>query len=111
MANLALLHPIGAAVSATYAAAAWAWRHFKAAARAGVYPGSPQHQAALRSVEDRTAPAFTAWPDLPTAVPAAHDRAAIDHAVTGIPAIQGETGRTQKGCPSSRGTPSDQRLR
>ncbi|WP_406278257.1 hypothetical protein OHT93_36745 [Streptomyces sp. NBC_00191] len=82
MASLALLCPIGAAVGATYAAAAWARRRFKAAALDGVYPGSPQHQAALRSVKDRTAPQFTYWPDLPTAMPAAHDRAAIDHADT-----------------------------
>ncbi|MEU3917774.1 hypothetical protein [Streptomyces sp. NPDC029004] len=82
MANLALLYPIGAAVGATYAASAWAWRRIKAAALDGVYPGSPQHQAALRSVEDRTAPQFTYWPDLPTAMQAAHDRAAIDNADT-----------------------------
>ncbi|MFF3398079.1 hypothetical protein ACFYW6_06130 [Streptomyces sp. NPDC002659] len=82
MANLALLYPVGAAVGATYAAAAWAWRRIKAAALDGVYPGSPQHQAALRSVEDRTAPQFTYRPDLPTAMQAAHDRAAIDNADT-----------------------------
>ncbi|MFE6174707.1 hypothetical protein [Streptomyces sp. NPDC056464] len=82
MANLALIYPIAAAVGATYAAAAWAWRRYKDTALDGVYPGSPQHQAALRSVEDRTAPAFTTWPDLPTAVQAAPDRAAIDHSDT-----------------------------
>ncbi|MFI2348846.1 hypothetical protein ACH492_17715 [Streptomyces sp. NPDC019443] len=79
MANLALIYPIAAAVGATYAAAAWAWSRFKAGARAGVSPGSPQHQAALKSVEDRTATQFTY---LPTAVQAAHDQAAIDHADT-----------------------------
>ncbi|MER6614047.1 hypothetical protein [Streptomyces xantholiticus] len=80
MASLALLYPIGAAVGATYAAAAWAWRRFKAAALDGVYPGSPQHHAALRSVKDHTATQFTYWPYLPTAMQAAHDQAAIDHA-------------------------------
>ncbi|MER5466285.1 hypothetical protein ABT010_37710 [Streptomyces sp. NPDC002668] len=78
MANLALLYPIGAAVGATYAAAAWAWRRFKAAALDGVYPGSPQHQAALARVDQRTAPQFTYWPDLPTAMQAAHDERALD---------------------------------
>ncbi|HET6353168.1 hypothetical protein [Streptomyces sp.] len=82
MAILARIHPIGAAVGATYAAAAWAWRRIKAAALDGVYPESPQHRAALRSVTDRTAPQFTYWPDLPTAMQAAHDWAAIDHADT-----------------------------
>lgn len=82
MANLVLLYPIGAAVGATYAATAWAWRRYKAAALDGVYPGSPQHQAALQSVKDRTAPQFTYWPYLPTAKRAAHDQAAIDHADT-----------------------------
>ena len=83
MANLALLYPIGAAVGATYAAAAWAWRRFKAVARAGVYPGSPQHQAALRSVKDCTAPQFTYWPYLPTAMQAAHDERTLDIAAAG----------------------------
>ncbi|WP_406730378.1 hypothetical protein [Streptomyces sp. NBC_01794] len=82
MANLALLYPIGAAVGATYAAAAWTWRRFNAAALDGVYPGSPEHLAALASVDHRTAPQFTYWPDLPTAVQAAHNQAAIDHADT-----------------------------
>ncbi|MCX4960236.1 hypothetical protein [Streptomyces virginiae] len=70
MADPALNHPIAAAVGATRAAAAWAWRRYKAAALDGVYPGSPEHQAALKSVEDRTAPQFTYWP-----VPADHDDA------------------------------------
>ncbi|MEU3921837.1 hypothetical protein [Streptomyces sp. NPDC029004] len=82
MPDLALLCLIGIAVGSTYAAAGWVWRRFKAAAADGVYPGSPEHQAALRSVEDRTAPQFTYWPDLPTAMQCAHDRAAIDHADT-----------------------------
>lgn len=85
MANLALLYPIGAAVGATYAAAAWAWRRYKAGARAGVYPGSPQHQAALRSVKDRTATQFTYWPSLPTAMQAAHDERALDTAAARPP--------------------------
>ncbi|MFF3323210.1 hypothetical protein [Streptomyces sp. NPDC002889] len=85
MANLALLYPIGAAVGATYAAAAWAWRRFKAGARAGVFPGSPQHQAALRSVEDHTATQFTYWPSLPTATQAAHDERALGTAAARPP--------------------------
>ncbi|GGW65761.1 hypothetical protein [Streptomyces xantholiticus] len=80
MANLALLYPIGAAVGATYAAASWAWRRYKATAQDGVYPGSPQHQTALRSVEDRTAILFTYWSYLPTAMQAAHDERALDTA-------------------------------
>ncbi|MER6617458.1 hypothetical protein [Streptomyces xantholiticus] len=80
MANLALLYPIGAAVGAAYATAAWAWRRYKAAAQYGVYPGSPQHQAALRSVEDRTALLFTYWSYPPTAMQAAHDERALDTA-------------------------------
>ncbi|MFK4224412.1 hypothetical protein [Streptomyces sp. NPDC019890] len=75
---LALLVPIGIAIRALYAAVSWAWSRYKATAMDGVYPGSPQHQAALKSVEDRTAPAFTAWPSLPTEVQAAHDQAATD---------------------------------
>lgn len=73
MANLALIYPVAAAVGATYAVAAWVWRRYKAAALDGVYPGSPEHQAALKSVEDRTAPQFGYWPDLPTAMQTAHD--------------------------------------
>ncbi|MFI1280974.1 hypothetical protein ACH4U5_09465 [Streptomyces sp. NPDC020858] len=68
MASPALIHPSAAAVGAVRAAAAWAWRRYKAAALDGVYPGSPEHQAALKSVEDRTAPQFMYWP-----VPADHD--------------------------------------
>ncbi|MFB7181562.1 hypothetical protein ACFCYI_28130 [Streptomyces sp. NPDC056257] len=55
MANPALINAIAAAV-------ARAVRRYKAAALDGVYPGSPEHQAALRSVRDRTAPQFTYWP-------------------------------------------------
>ncbi|MFB7252634.1 hypothetical protein [Streptomyces nojiriensis] len=83
MANLALIHPIATAVGATRAAAAWACRRYKTAALEGVYPGSPEHQAALKSVEDRTAPQFAYWSRLPTAMQTAHDQAAIEHADTG----------------------------
>jgi hypothetical protein len=85
MANLALLYPIGAAVGATYAAAAWAWHRFNARGRAGVYPGSPEHQAALRSVKDRTAPQFTYGPYLTTAMQAAHNEWALDTAAARPP--------------------------
>ncbi|WP_327328120.1 hypothetical protein OG735_40590 [Streptomyces sp. NBC_01210] len=85
MANLALIYPIAAAVGATYAAAAWAWRRYKAAALDGVYPGSAEHQAALKSVEDRTATQFTYWPDLQTAMQTAHDERAPDTAAARPP--------------------------
>ncbi|MFK4222372.1 hypothetical protein [Streptomyces sp. NPDC019890] len=75
---LALLVPIGIAISALYAAVSWAWSRYKATAMDGVYPGSPQHQAALTSVEDRTAFLFTYWAYLPTAMQAAHDERALD---------------------------------
>ncbi|MGW6846697.1 hypothetical protein [Streptomyces sp. NPDC054958] len=85
MAGPALIYPIAAAVSATRAAAVWAWRRYKAAALDGVYPGSPEHQAALKSVEDRTAPQFTYWPVPATTTQAAYDQTAIDHDTGGHP--------------------------
>ncbi|MFJ6758675.1 hypothetical protein ACIQNK_27095 [Streptomyces sp. NPDC091273] len=78
MANLALIYPIATAVGAVHAAAAWACRRYKAAALDGVYPGSPEHQAALKSVEDRTAPQFAYWPDLPTAMQTGRDGSVRD---------------------------------
>ena len=55
---------------------------FQCRGRGRRIPGfSPEHQAALQSVEDRTAPQFTYWPDLPTAMQAAHDERVLDTAV------------------------------
>ncbi|MER5466871.1 hypothetical protein ABT010_40940 [Streptomyces sp. NPDC002668] len=48
-------------------------RRFKATALDGMYPGSPEQQAALARVDQRTASQFTYWPDLPTAMQDADD--------------------------------------
>jgi hypothetical protein len=77
---LGLLIPLWIALGAAAVGIAWLWRQLRDNVRAAardVYPGSARHRAALNSVDQRTAPAFTAWRQLPTATQAALDEAAI----------------------------------
>lgn len=92
--NLAWIMPALIVAGLLYALAEWAVKAWRDVGQ-DVYPGSPAHQQALATVDNRTAPAFTAWAGMSTADQAAWDEWALDEAARLAPPLPTVAGGTE----------------